>query len=151
MKKTRKRILMSFLTCFVACVMMVMPVMAATTSSSYFSKTTVKLNAINGGKSTTSTLSSGSVSDGASITSVKVFVKVASGTDPYTLYIKSPDGTTASFSGPTSSKTFTTTTFNGEDPEGSWSVWIVNSGVSYNGNIYPTSTATVTLTGYYSY
>lgn len=76
---------------------------------------------------------------------------VARGTDPYTLYIKSPEGTIASYSGPMSSTTFTTHDFDGENPKGTWKVWIVNSGVSYNGNIIPTSTVTVSLTVYYDY
>lgn len=151
MKTVKRRIFTSVIACFMACMMFAMPVLAATTSSSYFSKTTTKLNALNGGKSATSSVTSGSVPDGAYVTSVKVFVNVARGTDPYTLYIKSPEGTIASFSGPTSSTTFTTNVFDSETPKGTWSVWIVNSGVSYNGNIYPASTATVSLTVYYDY
>lgn len=151
MKTVKRRIVTSVIACFMACMMFAMPVLAATTSSSYFSKTTTKLNAVNGGQSKTSSVTSGSVPDGASVTSVKVFCNVASGTDPYTLYIKSPEGTIASFSGPTKSTTFTTNVFNGETPKGTWSVWIVNSGVSYNGNLIPASTVTVSLTGYYDY
>lgn len=151
MKTVKRKIFASVIACFMACIMFTMPVLAATTSSSYFSKTTTKLNAINGGKSAISSVSSGSVSAGASVTSVKLFCNVARGTDPYTLYIKSPEGTIAYFSGPTSSTTFTTDVFNGENPKGTWSVWIVNSGVSYNGNIYPASTVTVSLTAYYDY
>ena len=126
MKTVKRRIITSVIACFMACMMFAMPVLAATTSSSYFSKTTTKLNAVNGGQSKTSSVTSGSVPDGSSVTSVKVFCNVASGTDPYTLYIKSPEGTIASFSGPTKSTTFTTNVFNGETPKGTWSVWIVN-------------------------
>lgn len=151
MKTVKRRIFTSIIACFMACMMFAMPVLASTTSSSYFSKTTTKLNAVNGGQSSISSVTSGSVPDGAYVTSIKVFCNVARGTDPYTLYIKSPEGTIASYSGPMSSTTFTTHDFDGENPKGTWKVWIVNSGVSYNGNIIPTSTVTVSLTVYYDY
>lgn len=151
MKSVKRKLLMSVVSCFMACMMFAMPVLAATSSSSFFSKTTTKLNAINGGSSAISSVSSGSVPDGAEVTSVRVFCNVSSGTDPYTLYIKSPEGTIASYPGPTSSTTFTTHDFDGENPRGTWSVWIVNSGISYNGNLYPVSTVTVSLTVNYDY
>jgi subtilisin-like proprotein convertase family protein len=117
-----------------------------------FSKTTVKLNAISGGTSKTSNVTSGSVSgSNPSITKVELYCNVASGTDPYTIYVKSPSGTTKSISGPTKSGTITITGFEGENPSGTWSIWIQNNGVSYNGNIYPVSTVTITLKVAYSY
>lgn len=148
MRKLRKRIFSCLIACMLACIMFTLPVYAANGS---FSKTTVKLNAMNGGYSVTSYLTSGSIPDGAYITSVKVNVKVASGTDPYTLYIESPEGTIGTFPGPTSTSSFVTHIFDGESPAGTWAVWIKNGGISYIGNIYPTSTVTVTLTIYYSY
>jgi len=82
---------------------------------------------------------------------VELYCNVASGTDPYTIYVKSPSGTTKSISGPTKSGTITITGFEGENPSGTWSIWIQNNGVSYNGNIYPVSTVTITLKVAYSY
>lgn len=145
----KKKAFSSVIISFLVCMMFVTPVFAA---SNYFSKTTVKLNAINGGTSTKSTVSSGSVSGtDRSLTKAELYCNVSSGSDPYTLYVKSPKGTLKSFTGPTSSQTLTTTAFNGEDPSGTWTIYIVNSGVSYNGNIYPVSTVTVTLKATYSY
>lgn len=135
--------------CMMVCLMFVTPVFAAT---SYFSKTTVKLNALNGGTSRESKVTSGSISvSNPSITKVELFCNVASGTDPYTIYVKSQKGTIKSITGPVKSGTITIPGFEGEDPYGSWTIWIQNSGISYNGNIYPASTVTVTLKVYYSY
>lgn len=76
---------------------------------------------------------------------------VSSGTEPYTLYVKKTEGTLVPVSGPTRSSTITTDAFDGENPSGKWTVYIQNSGVSYNGNIYPVSTVTVTLKVHYDY
>lgn len=149
MGRIKKKILASVVVCLVASMMFAVPVFAA---SNYFSKTTVKLNALNGGISTKSTLSSGSVSGtNPSISDVELYCNVSSGTDPYTLYVKSPEGTLASISGPINSGTITTDAFEGENPSGKWTVYIQNSGVSYNGNIYPVSIVTVTLKVHYDY
>lgn len=148
MKTAKKKLFMSFIACFMACMMFAIPVMAA---SYTWSKTTIKLNAINGGSSATSTVTSGSIiGTNPQITKVEFYCNVASGTDPYTIYVQSPDGTIASFSGPTKSGSFTTDVFNGEKPGSTWKIWIVNNGVSYNGNIYPASTVTITITVTYS-
>lgn len=149
MERVTKRTFTAVIACMMACLMFVTPVFAA---SNYFSKTTVKLNAINGGTSKISTVTSGSVSgDNPSITKVELYCNVASGTDPYTIYVKSPKGTIATIPGPTKSGTVTTSAFNGENPSGTWSIWIQNNGVSYNGNIIPASTVTITLKVYYNY
>lgn len=149
MKAVFKKALTAVIACMMACVMFVTPVFAAT---NYFSKTTVKLNAYNGGSSTVSALSSGSVSGSErSITSVSLYCNVSRGSDPYTLYVQSPEGTTAILDGPTSSTTLTSNAFAGEDPEGKWKIWIVNSGYTTHGNVYPVSTVTVTLKVYYEY
>lgn len=104
-----------------------------------------------GGKSTTSSLSSGSIiGSDASITQVKLAIYVSSGTDPYTLWIKSPNGSWHSYTGPTSSKIWYLDDFNGENPSGTWQIYIVNSGTTTHGNIYPVSTVTVGLTVYYN-
>lgn len=135
--------------CMMACLMFVTPVLAANNN---FSKTTVKLNAISGGISRYSSVTSGSVSgSNPSITKVELYCNVASGTDPYTIYVESSKGTVKSISGPSRSGTVTITGFEGENPDGTWTIWIKNNGVSYNGNIYPTSTVTITLKVAYSY
>ncbi len=46
MKAVKRKVYVSVVACFMACLMFAMPVMAASTN--YFSKTTPKLNAING-------------------------------------------------------------------------------------------------------
>ena len=98
-------------------------------ASSFFSKSTTKLNAYSGGKSYESSFSSGSITDGAKVTSVKIAYNVASGTDPYKVYLVSPSGTVYSASGPTSSTTVSNiNVFNGEDPKGTWKAYIINSG-----------------------
>lgn len=149
MKRVTKRAFTAVMACMMACLMFVTPVFAAT---NYFSKTTVKLNAISGGESRYSQVTSGSVSGSErSITKVELYCNVSSGTDPYTIYVESPSGTVKSISGPSKSGTITLTGFNGEDPSGTWTIWIKNNGVSYNGNIYPVSTVTITLKVYYSY
>lgn len=149
MKAVSKKALTAVMACMLACVMFVTPVFAAST---YFSKSTSKLNAINGGKSSTSSLSSGSIlGSDASITQVKLAFNVSSGTDPYTLWIKSPNGSWHSYTGPTSSTIWYLDDFDGENPSGTWQIYIVNSGVSYNGNIYPVSTVTISMTVYYDY
>ena len=149
MKVVSKKVFTAVIACMMACVMFVTPVYAA---SNWFSGTTVKLNAFNGGSSTKSTVSSGSVSgENPSITSVSLYCNVSSGTDPYTLYVLSPSGKQYSVSGPNSSTTLTTSAFNGENPYGKWTIWIVNSGYTTHGNVYPVSTVTVTLKVYYDY
>lgn len=149
MKRVTKRAFTTVIACMMVCLMFVTPVFAA---SSNFSKTTVKLNAINGGTSRESKVTSGSVlGDNPSITNVDLWCNVASGTDPYVIYVKSPKGTVATISGPSKTGTVSTSAFNGENPSGTWTVWIQNLGVSYNGNIIPASTVTVTLKVAYSY
>lgn len=82
---------------------------------------------------------------------MELYCNVASGTDPYTIYVESPKGTIKSIAGPTKSGNVTITGFEGENPSGTWTIWIKNKGVSYNGNIYPASTVTITLKVAYSY
>lgn len=146
MKIFSKRVYVVVVACLMSCIMFATPALAAGS----FSKTTTKLNAYSGGISTKSKVTSGTVGDNQSITKVELRCNVSTGSDPYTLYVVSPEGTTASFAGPIPSDTITTTAFNGEDPYGTWTIWIKNNGVSTNGNIYPVSTVTVTIKGYYS-
>lgn len=149
MKTVSKKALTVAAACMMACLMFVTPVLAAT---NYFSKTTVKLNAVNGGTSRESRVTSGSVlGDAPSTTKVELFCNVASGTDPYTIYVESPSGTTRLATGPNKSGTITVSGFEKENPYGAWTIWIKNSGISNNGNLYPASTVTITLKVYYSY
>lgn len=151
MKAVKRKVYVSVVACFMACLMFAMPVMAASTN--YFSKTTPKLNAINGNISRIASLSSGSVSGTErSITQVSLYLNVSSGSDPFDVHIVSPEGYEYVFTPSTTSKTYNITYFNGEDPKGTWSVYIENQGFSYNPNhIYPASTATATLKATYSY
>ncbi|MGL5272470.1 MAG: hypothetical protein ACRC8J_03155 [Phocaeicola sp.] len=149
MKTVSKRAFTAVIACMMTCLMFVTPVLAATNS---FSKTTVKLNAINGGTSRESKVTSGSVSGSdLLITKVELYCNVSNGSDAYTIYVKNPDGVIKSIAGPSKSGTITLTGFENTDPYGTWTIWIKNSGISYNGNIYPTSTATITLKVAYSY
>lgn len=149
MRTIFKKTFTAVIACMMACLMFATPVFAGT---NYFSKTTVKLNAINGGISKYSSVTSGSISgDEASITKVELYCNVASGTDPYTIFVESPSGTVKSIAGPTKSGTVIIPGFEGENPYGTWTIWIKNNGVSYNGNLYPTSTVTITIKVYYTY
>lgn len=149
MKRVIKRSFTTVIACLMACIMFVTPVFAATNT---FSRTTVKLNAMNGGISRYSTVTSGSLlGSERSITKVELYCNVASGTDPYTIYVESPSGTVIPVPGPNRSGSIVVTGFEGEDPYGTWTIWIKNNGISYNGNIYPTSTVTITLKVTYSY
>lgn len=148
MKKATKRTFTAVIACMMACLMFVTPVFAA---SYTFSKTTVKLNALSGGNSRESKVTSGSILvDDPSITKVELYCNVSSGTDPYTIYVKSPSNTVRSIAGPSRSGTVTISGFEGEDPSGTWTIWIKNNGISYNGNLYPASTVTITLKVTYS-
>lgn len=115
---------------------------SATTGSSFFSKSLLKLNSINGTTSKVVTFTSGSVASGAQVTSVKVFVNKSTGSDPFIIYIQAPDGTIYSFL-VTGSETIVLDCFNGCNPSGSWKIWIETQGF--------VSTANITLTVYYSY
>ncbi len=149
MKRLTKRVFTAVIACLMTCLMFATPVLAATNS---FSKSTVKLSAINGGTSSHCSITSGSVlGSNPSITKLEVCCNVASGTDPYTIYVESPSGTIISIPGPVRSGCITIPVFEGENPSGTWTIWIQNDGVSYNGNIYPVSTATLTLKVCYSY
>ena len=111
--------------------------------SSWWTKTTTKLNAVYGGSSNISTVSSGSVlGSNPQVSSVELYCRVSSGSDPFTLYVEDPYGniyyTTISKSG-----TITIDDFNGINPYGKWKIWIVTSGTA--------STATVTIDCYYTY
>jgi hypothetical protein len=115
-------------------------------ATGYFSGTTVKLNALNGGSSVSSNISSGSIPSTAVVTGVIASVTVSNGSSSFYLYVKNPAGTTIAsqlVAGSSGVKNVTFTDFNGQDPQGTWKVWIVTTGT--------VSTATVRLTVNYSY
>ena|GEM_PF-823173 len=117
--------------------------MLTSSGTNYFSKITPKLNSLNGALASAN-LSSGSCSGTtSSITKVTVYCRVSSGSSSFDLVVTSPKKTVVTQSCGTSSKTYTLTGFNGEDPNGTWNV-----GISSNGTV---STVTATLKVYYSY
>lgn len=122
-------------------------------ASSDFHTHYVTLNAINGGSSKKETLSYGIFSGSEqSIKSVQLSCDVRSNCDPYTIFVQSPSGTVESVSGPTSSSTISVDGFAGEDPKGSWTVWIENSGISNRGiTYYSGSSVKIELKGSYQW
>ncbi len=153
--------IISFITCIAMYLMLVMPVSAAEIMSeeetitmteeteasvyatNYFRKITPKLNSVYGNPSNIATLSSGSVTGSdPQITSVTLYSRVSSGSDPFYLYVVDPNGYLDYFL-VDSSGTITTNDFNGLDPTGDWKIWIETTG--------DVSTATITLTVNYRY
>jgi len=153
----------NFITCIAMCLCLVMPVSAAeqppidgnianyetnnvqsmTAGSSYFSKITPLLNSLTG-RTATATLSSGScIGNNESITNTTVYCRVSNGSSPYTLTVVAPSGTSQSISCGTSSTTYTFTGFNGEDPNGTWTIYVTTRGT--------VTTVTATLKVYYTY
>jgi hypothetical protein len=92
---------------------------SATLNSDCFSCTLSRFALMNG----TATVSSGSISGNAQVTSISLYVSVSSGGSPVIIYIQAPDGTTNSFRIITSG-TITTNQFNGCDPSGNWKIWV---------------------------
>ncbi len=104
---------LSVILCISLCIMDTLPVSAAelmpkeniiekeeisaTLSSNYFSKAFPELSSINGTASRVVTITSGSISSGAKITSIGLYVSVSSGSSPLILYIQASDGTIYSF------------------------------------------------------
>ena len=112
------------------CVMFAMPVSAAEVvseeetitmteesvasvySTNYFRKITTKLNSVYGNPSNTSKLSSGSISGtNPKITSVTIYSRVSSGSDPFYVYVEDPKGNIG-VAAVSSSGTITTDVFN---------------------------------------
>jgi hypothetical protein len=116
------------------------PVFAAT---NYFTGQTGVMNALNGGTSAAWNISSGSVTgDTPQVTSVTLYVTKSTGSSPFYIYVRNPSGTTTagSYVGSTS---LTLTNFNGQNPQGTWQVWIETTGT--------VSTATASMRVNYSY
>jgi hypothetical protein len=139
MKSVKRRIYTSILACFMACIMFAMPVLAANTTS----KTLAKMNAING----MTVVKNFSVTQDGTITNVKIYLNVSSGSDPFKIYLVSPEGTEYELTPSTKSGTYNTTVFNGESPKGTWYFYVENLNITYNTNqLYPTTTVTPTVT-----
>lgn len=140
MKSVKRRIYTSVLACFMACIMFSMPVLAASSSTS---KTLAKINAING----MTAVKSFTVTSDGTITNVKIYLNVSSGSDPFAIYLVSPEGTEYELTPSTTSGTYNTTAFNGESSKGTWYFYVENLGITYNPNqLYPTTTVTPTIT-----
>lgn len=149
---------LSMILCVSLCIMYALPISAAevvpkeidiekeevsaTSGSNSFSKTLPKLISINGTESGIVTITSGSISGNVQVTSIKLYVRVSSGSDSFIIYIQAPDGTIYSFV-VTESGTIIIDNFNGCDPTGSWKIWIETQGTI--------STANITMTVNYSY
>lgn len=93
--------------------------LSAILNSNCFSRTLSGLALMNG----TATVSSGSISGNAQVTSISLYVRVSSGSSPVIIYIQAPDGTIYSFR-ITTSGTITSNQFNGCDPSGTWKIWV---------------------------
>lgn len=147
--------ILSIFLCLSLCIIYTLPVLAAEVmpkenviekeeigETTGFSKALPKLSSVNGTASRIVSFTTGSTSGSAQITSIRLYISVASGSFPFILNIQAPDGTVYSFvitkSGP-----IILDDFNGCDPSGSWKVWIETQGIA--------STATITVTLNYSY
>lgn len=139
MKSVKRKIFTSVLACFMACIMFSMPVLAAGSTS----KSLGKINALNG----MTAVKSFTVTSDGTITNVKIYLNVSSGSDPFKIYLVSPEGTEYELTPSTKSGTYNTTAFNGESPKGTWYFYVENLGITYNPNqLYPTTTVTPTVT-----
>jgi len=141
-KKASARVVSVFIVFAVICSMLSVQAFAAT---DYFSGMTGKMNALgtaNGGASAAWNISSGSISSiNAKVTNVTLNVTVSSGSSPFYIYVKSPFGSI--FNRYVGSTSVTFSEFSGENPKGTWQVWIVTTGT--------VSTATATMKVNYSY
>ncbi|MFJ7732812.1 hypothetical protein ACIQXF_13050 [Lysinibacillus sp. NPDC097231] len=113
-------------------------------ASNYFSGSTGTMNSLNGQESTAFNISSGSVPSNAKVSSVTLNVTVSSGSAPFYLQVKHPNGDIAQeYITGSGSKSVTLPQFNDTDPTGTWKVSIISTGV--------VSTATARMTVNYTY
>ena len=97
--------------------------------SSYFTKGISTMNALNYGSSPHYNVTSGScLGTTRSITKVTFYGVLSSGSSSCKVYIISPSGTVAYIT-MSSTGTLTYYDFNGEDPYGTWTVYIVTNGI----------------------
>lgn len=131
--------MLSMLLVMIMCLMI--PVNAYASSA----HSVAKMNAINGLTVTKTFKDYGN----NAITNVKIYLNVSSGSDPFKFYLTSPSGTTYSFQSSTTSNTYYTNAFNGEIPNGTWTVRVENLNITYDPTrLYPTTTVTPTITIY---
>lgn len=143
---------LSIILCMSLCIMCTLTVSAAevmpiekeevsgTSGSNYFRKILPRLSSTNGTASDVATLSSGSVSGSAQVTSISLYVRV--GGDPFKLYVQAPDGTLF-WTVIDATGTIVVDNSNGENLPGTWSIWIETLGTA--------SYATITATLNYNY
>ena len=137
MKKIKKKLLSIIIACFITCLLFSIPVLAASSSLSK----SIRLSTT--GKTY---FSSGSyIGENVVVTQVKVYLNVASGTDPFDFYIESPSGTVVTFQPSTKSGTYNINSFNGENPKGTWCAWIERRDETSNPNQMNPITITATI------
>ena len=154
--------LLSLITCFALCVMLVMPVSAAEVkatenvaveeavieneavaySTGYFTGQTGKMNSWEGTESAAYTISSGSIPREAVVTKVTLNVPVSSGSSGFYIFVECPDGTYAERYVSRSGQ-ITITDLNGHLAYGKWKISIMSVG--------QVSTATARMRVDYSY
>lgn len=153
----RKKIASLLTACMLMCSFCVMSVSAAEAApiqemefvqeessaraTNYFSGLTGTMNSYNCVQSRIFQRSSGSVPSNSKMTSVEAHVSVSSGSSPFYLVIKSPDGITRETY--VRSSGYYTLDFSGVDAYGTWQVYIYNTG--------GVSTATANVKYYYQY
>ncbi len=149
MNITKRKVSISIVMSLIMCMMFSMTVFAATST---VSKTYSKMNALNG-LSVEKYATIYASGNNPSTTKVILSLNVSSGSDPFYITVRSPQGATATISPSTKSGTYDLTSyFTGDNPNGKWYITMQNAGYSYNPiQIYPTSTVTPTLKVTYSY
>lgn len=110
-------------------------------ATDYFSGLTGTMNSYNGVQSRIFERSSGSIPSDAKITNVEAYVSVSSGSSPFYLVIKSPNGVTKETY--VRSSGYYTLDFSGVNAYGTWQVYIYSTG--------GVSTATANVKYYYQY
>ena len=154
--------LLSLITCFALCAMLVMPVSAAeikaadfetvedvdasgkaaTYSTNYFTGQTRKMNSWEGTESVRSPISSGSIPEGAVVKGITLNVTVSSGSSGFYLLVESPQGDVVSTYVSRSGE-IKISEFNGDPASGTWYVSIISVGT--------VATATARMRVDYSY
>ena len=128
-----------------ALLVMMMCLMIPVNAYASTSHSVAKMNALNGLTVTKTFKDYGTTP----ITNVKIYLNVSNGSDPFMFYLTSPSGTTYSFQPSTTSNTYYTSAFNGETPNGTWTVSVQNLNITYNPTRpYPTTTVTPSITIY---
>ncbi|WP_152657913.1 hypothetical protein [Oceanobacillus sp. CFH 90083] len=113
-------------------------------ATNYFSGSTGTMNSLYGNESTLFNISSGTTPSLAKVSGVTLNVNVSSGSAPFYLNVKHPDGSVVQhYITGTGNKSVTFDQFNHTDPYGTWKVSITTTGI--------VSTATARMTVNYTY